>query len=298
MYTVVTHDGKFHPDDVFAIATLQLNYGVNCLQVIRSRDATVIETADIVVDVGGVYDTNALRFDHHQNGAPVRENGIPYAAFGLVWQHYGIDVTHSESVAEYIEERVAQPIDAGDNGITLYDINDYGVAPFELFQVISSYRPQARDEAVVQKNFMQAVAFARELLQRLINYQCDREALFTQAATLYQNHPPRDGVLVLDEWVPTEAFSDYDDVRVLVRPDGPDLNGNWIAKVIPYAETSFANKALFPEAWAGLHDDELQNTTGINDAIFCHRGRFIFVAGSKASALNAARESEPQSLPE
>ena len=34
--------------------------------IIRSRDPAVIESGDIVVDVGGVYDVTRRRFDHHQ----------------------------------------------------------------------------------------------------------------------------------------------------------------------------------------------------------------------------------------
>lgn len=292
MHKVVTHDGKFHPDDVFAVATLQLHYGVDALEIIRTRDTAQIHAADIVVDVGGVYDPRAQRFDHHQADAPVRDNQIPYAAFGLVWKHFGEAVSGSKSVAQYIEQRVAQPVDAGDNGVTLYDVNSYGVAPFELFQVISSYRPQEQDDELVDKSFMDAVAFARSLLQRLIDYQRAREEIFEHAAALYEQFPPNEGVLVLEEWVPTEAFSNCDNVHVLVRPDGNDIHGNWIAKVIPYAETAFANKALFPEAWAGLRDQDLQTVTGISDAILCHRGRFIFVAGSREGALAAAQAAQ------
>jgi uncharacterized UPF0160 family protein len=34
----------------------------------RSRDPAVLDTCDIVVDVGGVYDEAVQRFDHHQRG--------------------------------------------------------------------------------------------------------------------------------------------------------------------------------------------------------------------------------------
>jgi len=34
----------------------------------RSRDPAILETCDIVVDVGGVYDDSKQRFDHHQRG--------------------------------------------------------------------------------------------------------------------------------------------------------------------------------------------------------------------------------------
>ena len=43
-----------------------------------------MDSADIVIDVGGQYDPDAGRFDHHQRGgAGERENGIPYSSFGL-----------------------------------------------------------------------------------------------------------------------------------------------------------------------------------------------------------------------
>ena len=52
---VITHDGNFHPDDVFAVATISLlNDGK--IKVIRSRDYSLYEKADYVLDTGDVYD--------------------------------------------------------------------------------------------------------------------------------------------------------------------------------------------------------------------------------------------------
>ena len=36
--------------------------------VVRSRDPAQLERADVVVDVGGVFDAASLKFDHHQRG--------------------------------------------------------------------------------------------------------------------------------------------------------------------------------------------------------------------------------------
>ena len=140
MKTVATHNNRFHPDDVFAVATLQIVYGKEEIRVVRTRDEEQIARADIVVDVGMVYDAEANRFDHHQPDAPVRDNGIPYAAFGLVWHAYG-EVITSAYVCEKIEERLVLPIDAGDNGVSLYTVKDGLVPPAELFAVITSYVP-------------------------------------------------------------------------------------------------------------------------------------------------------------
>lgn len=38
------------------------------VDLIRTRDLAVLDTCDIVVDVGAVYDESIQRFDHHQRG--------------------------------------------------------------------------------------------------------------------------------------------------------------------------------------------------------------------------------------
>ncbi|KAG1660405.1 UPF0160 protein MYG1, mitochondrial [Nymphon striatum] len=74
--TVVTHNGNFHADDVFSVAALKSIFP--SFELIRTRDLETIAKADIVIDVGGEYDADAGRFDHHQRGgAGERENGIP-----------------------------------------------------------------------------------------------------------------------------------------------------------------------------------------------------------------------------
>lgn len=38
------------------------------IDLVRSRDSSILAQCDILVDVGGVYDVAAQRFDHHQRG--------------------------------------------------------------------------------------------------------------------------------------------------------------------------------------------------------------------------------------
>lgn len=54
MTKIGTHDGYFHGDEVSAVAMLQLIF--NDTIIIRTRDRAKLDTCDIVVDVGGVYD--------------------------------------------------------------------------------------------------------------------------------------------------------------------------------------------------------------------------------------------------
>lgn len=81
---VITHGGKFHADDVFSTALLKLFYikvkkSSNKLKVERVLDVTEEDKKNYVV-----YDIGAGEYDHHQEDSPIRENDVPYAAFGLL----------------------------------------------------------------------------------------------------------------------------------------------------------------------------------------------------------------------
>ena len=79
-----THAGKFHADDVFATALLQI---------IRP-DIRITRGFVVPDDFDGiVYDIGFGMFDHHQEPREYRANGIPYAAFGLLWRVLGPGTT-------------------------------------------------------------------------------------------------------------------------------------------------------------------------------------------------------------
>lgn len=61
-----THDGKFHCDEVLACALLKLLPEYSDAIIKRTRDQTILDTCDIVVDVGGVFNPETHRYDHHQ----------------------------------------------------------------------------------------------------------------------------------------------------------------------------------------------------------------------------------------
>lgn len=290
MKTIVTHSGSFHADDVFAVATLQLAYGVSEVTVVRTRDEALIATADIVVDVGSVYDVTTERFDHHQPGAPVRENGIPYAAFGLVWQTYGEQVAGSAEIASDIEQMLVIPIDAGDTGESLYTLRNQENKPFELYQVISSFAPVWGSDGSKDEAFLRAVDFARELLERLIAAKTASVAMKQLIRDTYEAVVDKK-CLVFEVSVSSLACIEYSEIQVIVTPDDPAVNNNWSATTIRKGYDSFDARVVFPTAWGGLRNAELAQVSGIEDAIFCHKAGFIFVAGSKAGAMQAANEA-------
>lgn len=100
-----THGGQFHSDDVFSTAFLR----------ILNPEIQVERGFEVPDDFDGiVYDIGRGEFDHHQKDKEYRENGCPYAAFGLLWRAYGSDFVGEEE-ALLFDEKFIQPLDESDN---------------------------------------------------------------------------------------------------------------------------------------------------------------------------------------
>lgn len=290
MHTIVTHNGAFDPDDVLAVATLQLYLGVENTKIIRSRDESIIAQGDFVVDVGGIYDPKTRRFDHHQNDVPVRDTGVPYSALGLVWQEYGGAIAGDEATADDIERRLIQPIDSADNHQTVCHPGIAGLAAFELFDVIDSFKPLRENGETYDIQFEQAVHFGRTLITRLIAHSKSSQKLQQDIRKHYESKKGS-AVLVFDYPVPRHALVPYREVQVIVAPVPAEGVANWMAAVVPVQSRGFQNRALFPEKWAGLTDTELSLISNIEGAVFCHKERYIFIADSKAGAIKASHHA-------
>ena len=63
---------------------------------------------------GIVFDIGRGEFDHHQKDSRIGENGVPYAAFGLLWEAVGADIL-GEELAVKFDESFVQPLDNNDN---------------------------------------------------------------------------------------------------------------------------------------------------------------------------------------
>ena len=95
--TAATHDHMFHADDVLAGALLRLVFPE--VAFVRTRDPLRWLKAEAVFDVGGRYGVGLKEgevgphvYDHHQRGGPTREDGKPFASFGLLWREVGAKV--------------------------------------------------------------------------------------------------------------------------------------------------------------------------------------------------------------
>ena len=166
---LITHNGSFHSDDIFAAATLSLLLEKNgeSFEIIRTRDSEIIKKGDYVFDVGGVYDEKNNRFDHHQiGGAGKHENGIEYSSFGLVWKKFGLELTGSEKAAELIDKRLVAPIDASDNGFDLVE-SKHEIFPYFIQDFFLAMNPTWREiDLSKDEMFLKCVEIAKNILTR------------------------------------------------------------------------------------------------------------------------------------
>jgi len=289
---VVTHDDRFHADDIFGVATLQLVFGVDALEIIRTRDEKMIAEADIVLDVGGEYDPERGRFDHHQpGGAGERVNSIQYASFGLIWKKYGEQLTGSKLAADAIDSWLVQAVDAGDNGIPIARPIEGMPSEYVINVIASAFGPTwEEDESVLDTNFTYITSFARELLKREIAQARARVHAVPLVVESYEKAEDK-RILVLDGYYPwMSAVKKFPEVLFVVSPN---KEGNkW--RVNAVQEALFVNKKSFPQEWAGLKDEELQKMSGVPDAVFCHRALFMAAAKTKEGALKLAQKALAQ----
>ena len=279
--TIVTHNGNFHADDVFSIAALKHIFPT--FNLVRTRDLEVIGKADIVIDVGGEYNADNGRFDHHQRGgAGARDNGIPFSSFGLIWQKYGLEICQgNQEVAQAVDAGLVSTIDAIDCG------HVEGVAQgISLSQTISMFNPTWQEDSHFDTCFDEAVEFASRVLTRFIasaNGGISAKSIVAKAIDNAED--PR--VIVLEKYTPwkTTVHKLSEQALYMVYPSG---SGPWRIQTVPVEPGSFEDRKSLPAPWAGLSNEALQEVTGIDDAMFCHNGLFIAGAASFESTMKMA----------
>jgi uncharacterized UPF0160 family protein len=279
--TIATHNGNFHADDVFSIAAFKHIFP--SFKLIRTRDSELIANADIVLDVGGVYDPDTDRFDHHQRGgAGERENGIPYSSFGLIWQKYGLEICEgNQDVANAVDKGLVSTIDAIDCG------HAEGVTKgISLSHTISMFNPTWQEDSHFDACFDEAVDFASRVLTRFIaSANGGISAKEIVAKAIDNAEDPR--VIVLEKYTPwkrTVHTLSKEALYVIY----PSQTGQWRIQTVPVELDSFENRKSLPKQWAGLSDKALIEVTGIDDAMFCHNGLFIAGAESFESTMKMA----------
>lgn len=262
-----THGGKFHADDVFSAALLLY---INP-EIVISRGNKVPEDFD-----GIVFDIGRGRYDHHQKDSRVRENGVPYAAFGLLWEALGKEIL-GEELAEKLDESFIQPL----------DINDNTGEKNELATLIGNFNPPWDAKGGSDEAFFQAVSVAGMILENKFERYRGNARADQRVEQVLEEHNPKDRILVLPEFIPCQKALDETEIAFVIFPSN---RGGYCIQP-QKREYSMNYKCSFPSQWLGLEGEELVKETGLSSAVFCHKGGFLMTVGELEDAKAACKKA-------
>ena len=290
---LVTHSGGFHADELLSSVILTRLFPHARLMRSRAPEWITPGLDRIVYDVGGLYDAAARIFDHHQRGAPLREDGHPFSSFGLIWKHYGRDYLAASGIHEANIEAVhasfdasfVLPVDLVDNGA----LDPTGpLAGLTLPALLETLKPvfDESDPAADDRAFHDALTIARSFVEASIARSA---AKLRAEAVVYRAIEAAGQGRVLElpmgmPFRPTIVKAGADHLLFVVHPRDKD----WCLTTIRRGNDGFEVRADLPEAWAGLSNGDLEAACGVEGASFCHNGRFIAAARTRDAALAMA----------
>lgn len=280
--SIATHNGPFHADDVMAVALLRTFVDANAT-VTRSRQPSDWDAADVVVDVGGVFDPASRRFDHHQKSYTGTRSA---AGMVLDWLHASGRI--APTLGERLRVEVMDYLDDVDNG---------RVAPSGAVlcfpRMVSAMNEVADTSEGFDRAFETAVGVGCAFLVGFSRGQekIEEAQAIVRGAMASAEEAGRN-VLFFDDycnWKPgyfANGGAEHPSEFVLF----PGIDGSWRIVCIPPVLGAFEQKRSLPEPWAGLTDEALEAVCGIEGAVFCHRNRFIAVFKTREGALKALEQ--------
>jgi len=299
---VGTHDGTFHCDEVLACYMLtKLTSQFKDAEIIRSRDPKVLETCDILVDVGGVYDPHRHRYDHHQIGFShtLDDNRykIKLSSSGLIYKHFGREIIQNllniqdEKTTDVLFYKVYESfmagIDAIDNGVSRYDTDlpsRYSIST-DLSSRVGKLNPWWNDPnqdtrpGFDKAKEMTGAEFTETVRFYGLSWFPAREIVANAIKKRMEYHPSGE-ILVLESFCPWKDHLFQVEEELKIKPEikyclFKDGGGDSRIQCVPVRSDSFANRKSLPKDWRGKRDKELSDAAGIDGCTFVHISGFI-----------------------
>jgi uncharacterized UPF0160 family protein len=319
---IATHSGSFHADEVLACTMSKYITALSNSWIIRSRNYTILKEANIVVDVGGVFDPQTNRFDHHMKEFTEvfdDEKKIKMSSAGLVYKYHGKHVIEnllkewnmwetSEKYMDTIYKNLYNNficyVDANDNGINQYpdECKPRYANTTSYSHRIGRCNPEWNEENVDQsERFKLAMDVAEEeftaQLRGIVKSYIPSLDLVRQAVLDRKNFHESGKIIYLAKCCPwkdhlnnlEEELGIKGEIELVIYGTS---NEGFRIQTVPIAPGSFAfrGKGLYNK-WRGINLEELIKESGINDVVFVHSSGFIGGAKSLESALKMAVHS-------
>ena len=318
-----THSGTFHSDEVLSTYLLKYYPETKNSVVIRTRNNEILKQCDVVVDVGGIIDPKAYRFDHHMkeftevfDEKDEDLNKIKLSSAGLVWKYLGKEIinnllksmnlleqnkTHIDEIYKYIYIDFIMGVDGMDNGVTQYnkDIKPKYKLSGNFVDRISRLNPEWNAENVdVNERFKKGWDVAEEeFLFQIKKYANSYFIAYDIVENSIKEALKRNRVyIILDRFCPWKKCLYEIEKKLgienkLLYCVHPGSNNRWFSTAINLNDHCMELRKPFPKEWRAKREEELKKITGIDDAEFVHVSGFISFWLLKDSAIKATEIS-------
>jgi uncharacterized UPF0160 family protein len=322
---IATHSPPFHADDLMACVLMAKYYEKKeqPYSLIFTRDQKVIDQADVVIDVGGSYQEDKLRFDHHQ----LKDSNK--AATGLVAQF--LQEQMGLKWAKHLMPTL-EKIDKADLG-KANTVNDLKISEllsnfnptweekpndqfYEAFQIIKDCLDKSLEKIEANPSLDLSEIFERELLKNPIvkirenQVQAAKkkgDEMFLAAAI----DGKESGIAVTQQGIDFYSLFSQSYLDSCPKDHSKAINSiNYIkfntptgannAIAAPKPNNRMEQKHPFPEAWKGKRGqelvDQINKSTGGGfppvsqekaNEYFCH-GAGFFLTAPDINVFNAA----------
>ncbi|OJT12934.1 UPF0160 protein MYG1, mitochondrial [Trametes pubescens] len=314
-----THNGTFHCDEALAVYLLKHTKAYGDADLKRTRDPAVLNTCDIVVDVGGVYDETTQRFDHHQRGfEEIFGHGFStkLSSAGLVYKHFGKQIIANrlqmgedepkvETLWLKLYKEFIEAIDAIDNGISQYptDLKPRYRLRTDVSARVGYLNPawnQSVDSQTVDAKFQDASALVGSEFMNRLDYYANAwlpaRDLVIAALNKRKEIDPSGHIILFEQFAPwKEHLFELEESLAIPEAEKPiyvlypdETANNWRIQAVPVSPESFESRKALPEKWRGIRDDALSQLSGVDGCIFIHASGFIGGNKTKDGVLNLA----------
>lgn len=303
MKTIAVHSDTFHADDALSIYFLRQTEEFKNANYVRTRDPAIIEKCDAVCDVGGIYDHEKRRYDHHQKGFNVtfEDSKIKLSSCGLVYLNFGKEINtnilrnngkgigqHTDLLWKTMYRLFVKEIDAIDNGVSqfrpdanvIFQINTHVSQRVAMLNSIGTF-----DEAIE--------LIGKEYENRLLLFFDSDIPAIEVAEKAFKSRFDVDpsGQLVLCE-EKCSILRHIKDLELIEKPEKQILyiisyreDGNWSIRGV----SSVGFEVRKPLPFKGLRDDELSQACGIPGGVFVHKNAFMAIFKTQEQAIQFAK---------
>lgn len=328
MHVIITHDGRFHADEILACVMLQKIYPH--ATIIRTRDINLIESyitnkqIIAIVDVYDMYDPTLNYYDHHQRGFNTSINGVKCSSAGLIWKHFNKQILHAFDyhsrrdcyIVKMVYQRYIRMIDANDNGIDIhckvdleygvnsveydlglpgcgrYDKQDCNIHMRTLYNIVDDCQSFEEAFNLVKQDFHNFMENIKRRIAKYGNVKRYLENLSRYGQKNVMQKYEKD-ILI------TERIGKIDDIVCELEGEyNLDVkyvinNKEYVSLVyaVRVHSNKFVQKCPLHKEWLGLRDKELCEISGIDGCLYVHSSGFMAANKTLEGALQMCYKS-------